>query len=77
MAASTVGRDAAQAGVPSPPPASTAPRILCKPPLDELQRIARLYGLDLNREDLASFRGLMDGVPESYRRRASSAGKAS
>jgi hypothetical protein len=29
---------------------------------DELQRIAGSYGLDLNREDLASFRGLMDGV---------------
>src|SRR5215471_2768853 len=67
MAAST-GQGPAQAGVPSPPPASTAPRILRKPPLDELQRIAGSYGLDLNREDLASFRGLMDGVLESYRR---------
>ena len=68
MAASTGGQKAAHAGVPSPPPASTAPRILRKPPLDELQRIAGSYGLDLNREDLASFRGLMDGVLESYRR---------
>ena len=68
MAASTAGQGTAQAGVPSPPPASTAPRILRKPPLDELQRIAGSYGLDLNREDLASFRGLMDGVLESYRR---------
>ena len=68
MAGSTAGQKAAEAGVPSPPPASTAPRILRKPPLDELQRIAGSYGLDLNREDLASFRGLMDGVLESYRR---------
>jgi amidase len=68
MAASTAGQGAAQAGVPSPPPASTTPRILRKPPLDELQRIARSYDLDLSREDLASFRGLMDGVLESYRR---------
>jgi amidase len=68
MAASTAGEGAAQAGVPSPPPASTTPRILRKPPLDELQRIARSYDLDLSREDLASFRGLMDGVLESYRR---------
>jgi amidase len=38
MAASTAGQKAAQAGVPSPPPASTAPRILRKPPLEELSR---------------------------------------
>src|ERR1700730_3479292 len=68
LAASTSGGAAAQAGVQAPPPASTAPRILRKPPLDELQRIARSYGLDLSREDSASFRGLMDGVLESYRR---------
>jgi amidase len=68
MAASTAGGGAAQAGAPSPPPTSTAPRILRKPPLDELQRISRSYGLDLSSEDLASFRGLMDGVLESYRR---------
>jgi amidase len=68
LEASTAGGAAAQAGVQSPPPASTAPRVLRKPPLDELQRIARSYDLDLTREDLASFRGLMDGVLESYRR---------
>jgi amidase len=59
---------AATAGAQSPPPAGTAPRMLRKPPLDELERIANSYGLDLSREDLASFRGLMDGVLESYRR---------
>ncbi len=56
------------AGVQSPPPAATAPRVLRKPPLAELARIAHAYGLDLSQEELASFRGLMDGVLASYRR---------
>ncbi|MBI3029535.1 MAG: amidase [Candidatus Rokubacteria bacterium] len=59
---------AGAAEVQAPPPAATAPRILRKPPLGELERIARSYGLDLSREDLASFRNLMDGVLASYRR---------
>jgi amidase len=67
LRASTATGAAAEA-VQSPPPAATAPRVLRKPPLDELQRIATSYGLDLSREDLASFRGLMDGVLASYRR---------
>ena len=66
--ASTASGAAAEAAVQCPTPAATAPRVLRKPPLDELQRIASSYGLDLSREDLASFRGLMDGVLESYRR---------
>jgi amidase len=68
LKASTASGAAAQPGVQSPPPASTAPRVLRKPPIDELQRIATSYGLDLSREDLVSFRGLMDGVLDSYRR---------
>ncbi|MGH7326021.1 MAG: amidase [Candidatus Rokuibacteriota bacterium] len=56
------------ANVQSPPPAHTAPRILRKPPLGELQRIAKSYGLDMSPEDLTSFRSLMDGVLASYRR---------
>ncbi|PYO24163.1 MAG: Asp-tRNA(Asn)/Glu-tRNA(Gln) amidotransferase GatCAB subunit A [Candidatus Rokuibacteriota bacterium] len=47
---------------------NTAPRVLRKPPLDELGRIAKSYGLDASAEDLASFRNLMDGVLASYRR---------
>jgi amidase len=58
----------ANAAVQAPPPPTTAPRILRKPPLDELGRIAKTYGLDLNEADLSSFRGLMDGVLASYRR---------
>lgn len=58
----------AQSAVQGPPPASTAPRVLRKPPLRELHRIARAYNLDLSQEDLASFRTLMDGVLASYRR---------
>jgi amidase len=54
--------------VQTPPPLETAPRALRKPPLDELQRIARSYGLKMSAEDLASFRSLMDGVLASYRR---------
>jgi hypothetical protein len=57
-----------QAHVQAPPPAATAPRILRKPPLTELQRIARSYDLVLSQDDLTSFRGLMDGVLASYRR---------
>jgi amidase len=59
---------AAEAGVQAPPPAATAPRVLRKPPLTELERIARSYGLELSHDDLASFRNLMDGVLASYRR---------
>jgi len=54
--------------VQAPPPPTTAPRILRKPPLPELERIARSYGLELSHDDLASFRNLMDGVLASYRR---------
>ena len=66
--AAASGRDVAQAAVQTPPPLETAPRVLRKPPLDELQRIARSYGLKMSAEDLTSFRGLMDGVLASYRR---------
>jgi len=34
-----------------------------KPPLDELQRIARSYDLDISAEDIVSFRNLMDRRP--------------
>jgi amidase len=54
--------------VPVPPPMSTAPRVLRKPPLAELERIAQSYGLQISPEDLNSFRNLMDGVMASYRR---------
>jgi hypothetical protein len=57
-----------QVHVQAPPPAATAPRILRKPPLTELQQIARSYDLVLSQDDLTSFRGLMDGVLASYRR---------
>jgi Asp-tRNA(Asn)/Glu-tRNA(Gln) amidotransferase A subunit family amidase len=39
-----------------------------KPPLPELERIAKSYNLDLSHDDLTSFRNLMDGVLASYRR---------
>src|SRR5713226_9104320 len=68
VVASGRGRGVARAAVQSPPPTNTAPRVLRKPPLDELGRIAKSYGLDLSAEDLASFRNLMDGVLASYRR---------
>ena len=58
----------AHAAVQGPPPFNTAPRVLRKPPLDELGRIAKAYDLDLSAEDLTSFRTLMDGVLASYRR---------
>jgi len=67
-AATPAGTARAQAAVQAPPPAQTAPRLLRKPPLGELQRIARAYDLDLSAEDIVSFRGLMDGVLASYRR---------
>jgi amidase len=54
--------------VQTPPPAATAPRILRKPPLAELERIAKSYDLVLSNDDLTSFRSLMDGVLASYRR---------
>src|SRR6266568_9669450 len=59
-AATTPVRAAAEAGMQSPPPTTTAPRILRKPPLRELERIAKSYNLDLSRDDLTSFRYLMD-----------------
>src|SRR6059036_2178674 len=62
------GRGVARAAVQAPPPPTTAPRILRKPPLRELERIAGSYGLELSQDDLASFRNLMDGVLASYRR---------
>src|SRR5437016_9203381 len=68
VVASGRGRGVAGAAVQSPPPMNTAPRVLRKPPLDELGRIAKSYGLDASAEDLASFRNLMDGVLASYRR---------
>src|SRR3989454_4688985 len=65
VVASGRGRGVARAAVQSPPPMNTAPRVLRKPPLDELGRIAKSYGLDASAEDLASFRNLMDGVLRS------------
>src|SRR5438876_1196633 len=67
-AATTPVRAAAEAGMQAPPPTATAPRILRKPPLPELGRIAKSYNLDLSRDDLTSFRNLMDSVLASYRR---------
>src|SRR5256884_5168610 len=67
-AATTPVRAAAEAGMQAPPPTATAPRILRKPPLPELERIAKSYNLALSRDDLTSFRNLMDGVLASYRR---------
>ena len=58
----------AELAVQAPPPANTAPRILRKPPITELRRIARSYDLQLSDDDLISFRKLMDGVLDSYRR---------
>src|SRR5258705_7587407 len=68
VAATTPVRAAAEAGMQAPPPTATAPRILRKPPLPELERIAKSYNLNLSRDDLTSFRNLMDGVLASYRR---------
>src|SRR6266581_3665844 len=68
VVASGRGRGVARAAVQSPPPMNTAPRVLRKPPLHELGRIAKSYGLDASAEDLTSFRSLMDGVLASYRR---------
>ena len=68
VAATTPVRAAAEAAIQAPPPTATAPRILRKPPLPELERIARSYNLNLSRDDLTSFRNLMDGVLASYRR---------
>src|SRR5262245_4797745 len=58
-AATTPIRAAVEAGMQAPPPTATAPRILRKPPLPELERIARSYNLSLSRDDLTSFRSLM------------------
>jgi amidase len=74
VAATVVGATKpARAGEPepvvqAPPPATTVPRDLRKPPLTELGRIAKSYGLELSQDDLTSFRNLMDGVLASYRR---------
>lgn len=68
VVAASGGGGIAEAAVQSPPPANTAPRVLRKPPLGELQRIAKSYGLEMSAEDLVSFRNLMDGVLASYRR---------
>jgi amidase len=72
MAAGVVGGQVGPAKaaekVQAPPPAATAPRVLRKPPLDELERIAHSYNMQLSQEELASFRNLMDGVLASYRR---------
>jgi len=68
VAATKPARAASEVGVQAPPPAATAPRILRKPPLRELERIAKSYGLELSRDDLTSFRNQMDGVLASYRR---------
>jgi len=71
VAAATIVARPAGAGEPpvqAPPPASTAPRVLRKPPLSELKRIGGVYGLELSQDDLTSFRNLMDGVLTSYRR---------
>src|SRR6266446_6912182 len=67
-AATPAGTAPAHAAVQGPPPFNTAPRVLRKPPLDELGRIAKAYDLDLSAEDIVSFRSLMDGVLASYRR---------
>ena len=61
-------RSCGEAGTQPPPSTATAPRILRKPPLPELERIAKSYNLALSRDDLTSFRNLMDGVLASYRR---------
>jgi amidase len=68
IAATTGPVAAGEPPVQAPPPVSTAPRVLRKPPLSELKRIAGAYGLELNQDDLTSFRNLMDGVLTSYRR---------
>src|SRR6266511_5337311 len=54
--------------LPGSPPVHTAPRVLRRPPIGELQRIALSYGMDLNPEELAGLRDLMEGVLASYRR---------
>src|SRR5712692_7453256 len=58
----------AQSAPQGAPPVNTAPRVLRRPSIRELNRIARVYHLDLSQEDLTSFRNLMDGVLASYRR---------
>ena len=68
IVATTGPAGAGEPPVQAPPPASTAPRVLRKPPLSELKRIGGVYGLELSQDDLTSFRNLMDGVLTSYRR---------
>lgn len=58
----------AQSAIQAPPPLSTAPTVLRRPPIDELQRIARAYRMDLSAEELALVRHLMEGALASYRR---------
>jgi len=59
---------AQSAAVQAPPPLITAPKVLRSPPIDELQRIARAFWMNLSPEDLASFRNMMEGALASYRR---------
>jgi amidase len=68
VAAATSAGAAGSEMVQAPPPAATAPRMLRKPPLHELGRIAQAYDLEMSHDDLVSFRNLMDGVLASYRR---------
>ena len=68
-AASGLARRAnAQSAVDVPPPVNTTPRGLHKPPIDELARIARSFGIDLSAEELSTMRDQMDGPLASYRR---------
>src|SRR5262249_32228453 len=55
IVATTGPAGAGEPPVQAPPPASTAPRVLRKPPLSELERIAAAYELELSQDDLTSF----------------------
>jgi len=48
IVATTGPAGAGEPPVQAPPPASTAPRVLRKPPLGELKRIAGAYGVELS-----------------------------
>jgi amidase len=52
----------------APPPLGNGPRTLPLPSIEELQRIASGYRMDLSAEDLSRARGLMEGAFASYRR---------
>jgi amidase len=67
-AAGQAPRSPAQSSVAPPPPIKTMARDLRKPTTDELERIARSFGLDLTTEELASVRDHTESVLESYRR---------